>query len=156
MSHCVLNKHAAAMRRIAVVDVTLSDGTILPKGEMVAVSTHNLHDPRLYPEPDKWDGYRFLRMRQTCPGMENAAQLVTTTSQHLGFGHGYNACPGRFFAANEMKIVLAHMLLKYDWRLASGKHPEPIYSGFSIRIDPAIGMEFKRRYGDEELLNFEE
>ena len=28
-----------------------------------------------------------------------------------------HACPGRFFASNEMKIALSHLLLKYDWEL---------------------------------------
>ncbi|OTA94990.1 hypothetical protein M434DRAFT_20535 [Hypoxylon sp. CO27-5] len=144
----------AAMRRVALSDVTLSDGTTLPKGDMIAVSTHNLRDPNLYPEPDKWDGRRFLRIRETVPGKENASQLVTTTPEHLGFGHGYNACPGRFFAANEMKIIFVHLLLKYDWRLAPDTDPKPIFSGFSIRIDPTTKMEFRRRHGDEGILNF--
>ena len=33
----------------------------------------------------------------------------------MGFGYGEHACPGRFFASNEIKIALAHLLLKYDW-----------------------------------------
>ncbi|GES65933.1 cytochrome P450 [Aspergillus terreus] len=144
----------AAMRRVALEDVTLSDGTILPKGDMVAVSTHNMRDPNLYPDPDKWDGRRFIRIRETVPGKENAAQLVTTTPEHLGFGHGYNACPGRFFAANEMKIILVHLLLKYEWRLAPDTDPKPIFSGFSIRLDQSTQMEFRRRYGDEGILKF--
>ena len=142
------------MRRVALVDVTLSDRTTLPKGDMIAVSTHNLRDPNLYPDPDKWDGRWFLRIRETVPGKEHAAQLVTTTPEHLGFGHGYNACPGRFFAANEMKIILVHLLLKYEWRLAPDTDPKPIFSGFSIRIDSSIKLEFRRRNGDEGILNF--
>jgi cytochrome P450 len=34
----------------------------------------------------------------------------------MGFGLGDHACPGRFFVANEMKIALAVLLLRYDWK----------------------------------------
>lgn len=32
----------------------------------------------------------------------------------VGFGFGKHGCPGRYFALNEMKIFVAHMLLHYD------------------------------------------
>lgn len=40
--------------------------------------------------------------------------LVTTSPTFLAFSHGPNACPGRFFAANQMKMTLAHIALHYD------------------------------------------
>lgn len=36
---------------------------------------------------------------------ETEALLVTTSPNHLAFGHGKHACPGRFFAATEIKII---------------------------------------------------
>jgi cytochrome P450 len=102
-------------------------------------------DANVYDKPQEWDGKRFLRMRET-PGQENAAQLVTTSPDHLGFGHGQHACPGRFFASNEAKIILIHLLLKYDWRLPAGA-PEPKVRtwAFSLRTDPLTKMEYRRR-----------
>lgn len=44
--------------------------------------------------------------------------LVTTSPDHLALGHGEHACPGRFFAAIEIKILLCHLLLKYEWELS--------------------------------------
>ncbi|KXJ90272.1 hypothetical protein Micbo1qcDRAFT_164807 [Microdochium bolleyi] len=32
----------------------------------------------------------------------------------MGFSHGSHACPGRFFAANQLKIALSHIALHYD------------------------------------------
>ncbi|RKU42552.1 hypothetical protein DL546_006029 [Coniochaeta pulveracea] len=40
--------------------------------------------------------------------------LVTTSPTFLAFSHGPNACPGRFFAANQMKLTLAHIALHYE------------------------------------------
>lgn len=42
----------------------------------------------------------------------------------MGFGFGRHSCPGRFFAANEVKIALCHILLKYDFKLAEAERPE--------------------------------
>jgi cytochrome P450 len=41
----------------------------------------------------------------------------------LAWGHGRHACPGRFFAAHLMKIMLAHVLVNYDIT-AEGPRPK--------------------------------
>jgi cytochrome P450 len=48
------------------------------------------------------------------PGKENTLLLVSMIPEYIGFGYGIHACPGRFFAANEVKIALIFMLLNYD------------------------------------------
>ncbi len=52
------------------------------------------------------------------------AHLVSTSVDHVGFGHGQQACPGRFFAASEIKIVFVYLLLSYDWKLPDGAVPK--------------------------------
>lgn len=42
-------------------------------------------DPELHKEPEKWDPYRFLRMREQAE-TETEALLVTTSPNHLAFG----------------------------------------------------------------------
>ncbi|WQF76631.1 Putative cytochrome P450 [Colletotrichum destructivum] len=145
----------ASMQRIATADVTLSDGTFIPKGACVGVSSHALWDPEVYPEPEKWDGYRFYRLREE-PGKENFAQLVSTAPEHLGFGHGKHACPGRFFAANEIKIVLAHILLQYEWRLPVGAKAEVFEYGNSPIMNPQLEIEIRRRADEVDLEKFRE
>ena len=44
----------------------------------------------------------------------NAHQFVNTGPDNITFGHGRFACPGRFFASNESKIILAMLLLEYE------------------------------------------
>lgn len=138
----------ASMRRVALSTVTLSDGTTIPKGSYVAVSAHRMWDEETHKNADQWDAYRFFRRRQI-PGEEHSAQLVNTGPDHLGFGHGQHACPGRFFAANEVKIALIHILLKYDWRLPEGVLPKPRAFGFSLLADPMAIAEIRRREGVE-------
>lgn len=49
-------------------------------------------------------------------GMSNHKEKSTVTldDAFLGFGFGKHACAGRFFALNEMKMFVAHMVLNYD------------------------------------------
>lgn len=135
------------MHRLATSNVTLSDGTVIPKGTMTAVSAHGMWDPSIHASPSKWDGYRFYNMRHT-PGRENVAQLVSTSPEHLGFGHGQHSCPGRFFASNEVKILMCHVLLKHDFELVEGqdlKALRPVEFGFSVGANPRGRVVVRRR-----------
>lgn len=100
--------------RFAHEDVTLQEGTFIPKGSIVSTNMSRMWDPEVYPLPDEWQPDRYLRMRSE-PGKENSAQFVTTTMDSLGFGIGSNTCPGRFFASNKVKILLAYVLQNYEF-----------------------------------------
>ena len=75
------------MRRGLTKEITLSDGTILPKDALILISDSMTSDPTFYPEPEKFDAWRYLKMRQR-PGEENKHQFVTTSPDNLLFGHG--------------------------------------------------------------------
>lgn len=138
------------MRRIALEDVKLSDGTLISKNQTLAVSSHSMWDANIHDNPDAWDGYRFYKMRES-PSQKTTAQLVTTTPEHLAFGHGKHACPGRFFAANEIKIALIYLLLRYDWKLPDGAVPKARVSGFSLGTDPTLKMMIRRRQEEMDI-----
>ncbi|CAG7951773.1 unnamed protein product [Penicillium nalgiovense] len=131
-----------SMNRLAHKQIVLSDGTVIPKGANMFVSTRILEDDSIYPNASTYDGYRFYKKRQQ-PGNEHRHQFVTTTSEHFVFGHGIHACPGRFFAANETKIMLLHLLLKYDWKLQSGGRPPNIENGVESITDPRVEILFR-------------
>ncbi|KAJ4258891.1 hypothetical protein NW762_007978 [Fusarium torreyae] len=133
-----------SMERLALEDVTLSDGTIIPKDTGVAVSSHRMWHPEVHSKPNEWDGYRFYRMRND-PAKQNAALLVTTSPEHLAFGHGRHACPGRFFAANEVKIALTHIIMKYEWELLPDAKPQVYKHGFTLTGDIFLQLRIKRR-----------
>ncbi|KAG6362549.1 hypothetical protein INS49_007641 [Diaporthe citri] len=112
-----------SMQRMATENITLSDGTFIPRNSGVAVSTLEMWDPKTYEEPQTWDAHRGSRMRDD-PARKHEAQLVSTSPRHLGFGHGIHARPGRFMAASEIKIIMIEMLTSYDWRLPTGAKPQ--------------------------------
>ncbi|CAN9356631.1 unnamed protein product [Alternaria alternata] len=134
-----------AMKRIAEKKVVLSNGLTINKGDRLAVDAHAMLDPEVHPNPEKFDIYRYLRMREDTSNSTKAL-LVTTSPENLTFGHGIHACPGRFFAALEVKIALCHILTKYDWELLPGSNLEPfVQTGDQTCLDPRNMVRFRRR-----------
>ncbi|KAI0885396.1 cytochrome P450 [Annulohypoxylon maeteangense] len=141
---------SSTMHRYVEKKVEISDGTTLPQGSRVVIAS-NFMDPTIYPEPEKFDAARFLKMRQQ-PGQENNWQFVTTSPSYTLFGHGQHACPGRFFAANEVKIALCHLLLKYDWRFVPGEgRPAPTNFEGVNGVDQKSRVQIRRRQAEIDL-----
>ncbi|KAF9447789.1 cytochrome P450 [Macrolepiota fuliginosa MF-IS2] len=51
------------------------------------------------------------------PFVPVSSTLPATSPTFLAWGHGKHACPGRFFAAFVMKLMLAHLVLEFDFRV---------------------------------------
>ncbi|KAK3215156.1 hypothetical protein GRF29_19g2392484 [Pseudopithomyces chartarum] len=104
---------------------TLSNGQTIPAGVIIETPSHAVYqDPELYPGPnssDTFDSLRSYKLRQAGGATEHARnQFVTTNEQNLMFGYGRHACPGRFFAANEIKMILSRFLLNYEFKNEDG------------------------------------
>ena len=83
--------HAVAMPRKAMRDITLRDGTRVPKGAWVRVAAYPLHHDDTYLETaDTFDPFRFALMR-SAKGQSSKHQFTTTSLEYLGFGHGQRA-----------------------------------------------------------------
>ncbi|KAG0646519.1 Cytochrome P450 monooxygenase BOA7 [Hyphodiscus hymeniophilus] len=102
--------------------IHLSNGDYLPYNSTVSVplarQTSAMDEKYLSPMPaqpslDEFHPWRFSDLRAH-PGEENKHQFVTTTNESTVFGHGRWACPGRFFASNEIKTILIQLLSRYD------------------------------------------
>lgn len=132
----------AALERMAVKDTALPDGRIVPRGSVVMVDSTDLWNAAIYADPQQFDAYRFLRKREAG---DNSSQFVQSGPDYHVFGGGRFICPGRFFATNEMKLTMAHILLKYDVRLAQGCEPATIISNYYAMADPTVQLEVRRR-----------
>ncbi|KAJ7116110.1 cytochrome P450, partial [Mycena crocata] len=109
-----------ARKVVAKEGFVFSDGTVIPYGSFLNVSGRFVqHDSANYDHPEVFDGFRFscLREKQAHEHDEGIFRrhLISTGPDHLPFGHGKHACPGRrFFAATGLKTMVAHLLLNYD------------------------------------------
>jgi cytochrome P450 len=96
-------------------------GPTLPSGTLICVDVHHIHTSKeLWESPEEYKGLRFHEIRKE-PGMENKYQFVSTGSDSPGWGDGAMACPGRLFANSTIKILLAHLIMNYDFKFAQGE-----------------------------------
>lgn len=120
-----ISMHSGLMERRVQEDMTLIDPSNqqpihLKCGECVMISPEIMRDPAVYADPETYDGFRFYKLRfgplpqdkaaseEDQPGggapptlgRKNIWQLTSLSPDHLGFGVGIHACPGRFFVAN--------------------------------------------------------
>ena len=109
-----------SMHRVLLQRAQLSDSTTLPKGAHISMAVNSIqNDPETTPEPDKFDGFRYSRLRER-EGEAHLHQFSTTQSRVLNFGHGPNSCPGRFFASLEIKIILVRLVMDFEFKLKDG------------------------------------
>ena len=102
--------------RLMQQSYTLSDGTKLPKGAHICMPVNAIQmDPAVTPNPSEFDGLRYYKLRQQ-PGEGHLHQFATTEKTLLNFGHGKYACPGRFFAGLEIKVILVRLIMNYDFK----------------------------------------
>lgn len=127
--------------------LTLSSGFTIPAHTTIGIPTQAITmDESLYPDPGAFDAFRFSKLRGERPEMDGRAQYVASNPASLSFGYGRHACPGRFFAAQEIKAIMAHILRNYDIRFPAGQgRPESMRVETQYLPDPVAAVEFKRR-----------
>ncbi|KAK5942138.1 hypothetical protein PMZ80_006092 [Knufia obscura] len=97
--------------------------TYLPEGCTVAIPSVAIHsDPANYDGPTTYKPFRFAERHEGAttenpsPTNSNIRDSLTATSPlSTSFGHGRFACPGRFFAADQMKMLFAYIIRNYDF-----------------------------------------
>ena len=133
------------MMRKSLKAFTFSDGTVIPRGALIFTAAQA--DPTIRPNPDLFDGFRFFNLEKEQQGNDPRPltanhggsvrfKLVTTTPDYLVWGYGRHACSGRFFAALLLKLVLAHVVLRYDVKFENGGRPEGVIVGFNRWPNP--------------------
>ncbi|KAG8219285.1 cytochrome P450 [Butyriboletus roseoflavus] len=135
-----------SLTRKAMKDFTFSDGMFVPKGTTISAAARSIHrDETFYENPDAFEPFRFADLRgEDGEGVKH--QLVSTTTEYLPFGHGRHACPGRFFAASELKTMLAHLVLTSDVKLPdNATHPKTLRFATALVVNPSAKVMFRRR-----------
>jgi cytochrome P450 len=121
---------------------------VIPAGVVIEIPQLGPYsDPALFDDPGLFDALRFYKLRQTksnaVPGAKAAevvanSQFVSVGSSSLTFGAGRHACPGRFFAANEIKMIIATVLMHYEIKNPDDvmERHENLIVGSSVRGSP--------------------
>ncbi|KAK7531636.1 cytochrome P450 [Phyllosticta citribraziliensis] len=139
--------------------VTLPDGTHLPQHAWLSIPVAAIHfDERFYPDPRRYDAFRFSDAREEMvealrrrPGgqaelyeilQERRLSVSTTSDAFVPFGHGRHSCPGRFFAAQMLKLLIAYITIHYDIERLPERPKSAALSDFSA---PPQSCKFKIR-----------
>lgn len=90
-------------------------------------------DPGIFEQPHCFQYDRFLDEGRPARFFRNGRRVTMPT---LPFGGGVSMCPGRHFARNEIKILVATLLLWLDAELCSFASPELDFSRIGLGILP--------------------
>ncbi|EEP78020.1 conserved hypothetical protein [Uncinocarpus reesii 1704] len=135
-----------SFNRVVRKSLTLSDGTRLPKGTHFGMASYSiLQDPAIIENPHEFDGFRYKRIRED-PKEANKHQFASTDSNNIHFGHGKYACPGRFFASQIVKMIIGHLILKFDFKFPEGQgRPRNLSIDENVYPDPSARLMMRRR-----------
>jgi cytochrome P450 len=135
------------MTRLALRPFTFSNGVTVPAGTLVVVPGGTIHrHGKIYPNSEEFDGFRFAKLRKRDGDTVARHQALSASADHLTFGSGRHACPGRFFAVNEVKALLAHIVVTYDIKFEDGEQaPRSIHIGSMRSMPGKANAMFRKR-----------
>ena len=119
-----------SFQRLVLSATPLSNGFTIPAGTHIcAASDARSRDPTLYESPLEFRPMRFYSLPTAKPeedGEVDAANLYSSvTAGDSWFGTGRQACPGRWYASAQIKLVLCLLLTEYEFRFPDGQTERP-------------------------------
>lgn len=130
----------------AQLTLTVPDGgpTIsLKRGTRVCLPATQIHlSPHIYgPTAAQYDPFRFADRR---------LPVSTPSTTFLAWSIGRWACPGRYYAANTMKLVLVELLSRYEVELTEETRSKYAAGRESVRLgmslNPDLGATMRVRF----------
>ncbi|CAB4392603.1 cytochrome P450 [Rhizophagus irregularis] len=128
----------AALPHLVLKDYTFSNGLQVQKDHVVDIYFNDVYQDESSqgPNPNLFEPFRHLNKN-------SSASKVS--KNFIVFGGGKHACPGRFFAVNEIKFFMHNAILKYNFRTESGKIENKLRLG-PITFPSTSGIIFERRF----------
>ncbi|KAI7881896.1 cytochrome P450 [Lichtheimia hyalospora FSU 10163] len=125
-------------------------GYFIPKGTIVRSNVYAMnHDPKLYPNPDRFVVDRFLDKHRT---MSTLSKAKIQERDQFAFGFGRRTCPGIFLAENEIFNVMVRLLAQASIMPILDKNNIPVYpdinafiNGGTVMIPAQDTMQFVKR-----------
>lgn len=116
----------------------------------MAVNLHSPHfDESIYEHSGTFNPDRFLKEKNgidAAKGHGRPSDMTTTSNEFLAFGNGRHACPGRYLAASQLKVMMAHVLINYDVKFEKeGVRPADLWLLSSCIPNPNAKVLFRKR-----------
>jgi cytochrome P450 len=121
-----------AFMRLAEVPDKLGE-TVVPQKSNVVLSPYLTHrSPKLWDDPQAFRPERFLDKKKLKQG------------QFYPFGLGPRACIGAHFANVEARLILAHLVHRFDWKIEN-EAPQTFEAGITLRPTNNTTLIFQER-----------
>ncbi|KAI9666050.1 MAG: hypothetical protein M1821_003985 [Bathelium mastoideum] len=140
----------AAYNRVMQQDYTLSNGVTLRRGQMICVSSCSRQkDPAIFPHPEVYDALREYNQDLEA---HRARPFKTIDGDALRWGSGRWACPGRFLASLEAKVILVKLLDGFEFKLSEGRtRPSSMTTHEFVFIDEHAQLLVRQRADASDL-----
>lgn len=119
-----------SFQRLVLSPIPLSSGFIIPAGTHICTASDaRSRDPALYESPSEFRPMRFYSVPGT--NLEQASEIdaanlfSSVTAGDSWFGVGRQACPGRWYASAQIKLVLCLLLTEYEFKFPDGQLERP-------------------------------
>lgn len=153
-------------RKVMRSNVTLSDGAHVPAGNyIVAAQSAVMRDAANYSNPDDFDPARFLiekdgvtqsKSRFSHPSVDflfwGSTRRAWYVNSSLGLfcslrhsNHPSRISPARFLVSMIAKIIMRHLLLRYEFKLADENAPSTLYWDTNMLPHPRLRMLIRER-----------
>ncbi len=142
-----VNAHLVNYNRLLLQNITLSDGTMLPSGVMISVAgAARSNDPDHCVSPERTDPLRYHKVSGGQTRDDNNNQFTSIAQGDSWFGYGRQACPGRWFAEAQIKLILASLILNYNIEFPKNqsKRPPNIHADDKILPDNKQEIVFRK------------
>ncbi|KAJ8981726.1 hypothetical protein NQ317_003791 [Molorchus minor] len=109
-------------------------GKIIPAGTDMSIFTYGAHhDPKNFPDPEKFDPLRFMNSTGTMP------------YSYIPFSAGPRDCIGKKFAALEVKSCVSKILRNFELKPASPEHELDLVSLIVLKSRNGVRMKLVKR-----------
>ncbi|KAL9028492.1 MAG: hypothetical protein Q9196_003147 [Gyalolechia fulgens] len=142
-------------RLILLTAAALSDGTVIHPGETIAMPSEPMsQDTEYYDDALRFNGDRFYQAMTKGPDESRSLNYKYTEIEpgNLSWGNGRFSCPGRWYASMMMKLLLATLILRYDFEFPPDQTGRPSNVVVDVHVLPDMKRQIliKRRAGKED------
>jgi len=119
-----------SFQRLVLSPILLSNGFKIPAGTHIcAASDARSRDSSLYDSPLEFRPKRFYnspgKNGEEASEVEAANLFSSVAAGDSWFGTGRQACPGRWYASVQIKLVLCLLLTEYEFKFPNGQTERP-------------------------------
>ncbi|KAL9092031.1 MAG: hypothetical protein Q9159_001029 [Coniocarpon cinnabarinum] len=133
------------MDRKVMQPFTFSDGTHVPAGNVICVPEYSImHDPANYRDPLAFDGFRFVDKSSTS-APTSRSRFSHPSATFPFWGSPRRSCPARFYVSAIAKLILSHIIKRFDFDLGDTSAKPYILWGPHFVPSPRMKIRLRRR-----------